>query len=119
MPQDTIAKIKEILNTADKLNFDDTERLSELLDQLQIELASLPNSEKAQALEIARSNVRLVAAVSCNSKSFARDARILIDGGYKLNALTLVDQFLHSAHIELVGIFEKKPETKRPRRLLG
>jgi 23S rRNA (uracil1939-C5)-methyltransferase len=74
---------------------------------------------EAQALEIARSNVRLVAAVSCNSTSFARDARILIDGGYKLSVLTLVDQFLYSAHIELVGIFEKKPETKRPRRLLG
>lgn len=74
---------------------------------------------EAQALEIARSNVRLVAAVSCNPTSFARDARILIDGGYKLTALTLVDQFLYSAHIELVGIFEKKPEKSRQRRLLG
>ncbi len=54
MPQDTIAKIKEILKTSDKLNFDDTEHLSELLDQLQIELKSLPESEKVQALEIAK-----------------------------------------------------------------
>ena len=54
MPQDTIAKIKEILKTSDKLNFVETEQLSELLDQLQVELETLPESEKAQALEIAQ-----------------------------------------------------------------
>ncbi|WP_119328237.1 DUF4404 family protein [Cysteiniphilum halobium] len=53
MPQDTIAKIKEILKDTNKLNFDDTKRMSELLDQLQTELESLPESEKVQALEIA------------------------------------------------------------------
>ena len=50
MLQDTIAKIKEILKASYK--FDDTERLSKLLDQLQTEVASLPKSEKAQTREI-------------------------------------------------------------------
>jgi 23S rRNA (uracil1939-C5)-methyltransferase len=45
--------------------------------------------------------------VSCNSATFARDARILIDGGYRLTQVTPVDQFRYSAHVELVGRFEK------------
>lgn len=61
----------------------------------------------AQAEEIAKSKVPLVAAVSCNPATFARDARTLLDGGYALETLTPVDQFLWSPHIELVGIFRK------------
>jgi len=51
--------------------------------------------------------VARIAAVSCNPASFARDARILIDGGYRLSALTPIDQFLWSSHIELVAIFQR------------
>lgn len=60
---------------------------------------------KAQAAEIARSRVPLVVAVSCNPASFARDARLLADGGYRLRALTPIDQFLWSPHLEVVGAF--------------
>ena len=45
--------------------------------------------------------------MSCNAATFARDARILIDGGYRLTQVTPVDQFRHSAHVELVGKFER------------
>jgi 23S rRNA (uracil1939-C5)-methyltransferase len=45
--------------------------------------------------------------VSCNPASFSRDARILTDGGYALTSLRLVDAFLWSARIELVGSFVK------------
>jgi 23S rRNA (uracil1939-C5)-methyltransferase len=62
---------------------------------------------EAQAREIAVSAVPVVVAVSCNPVSFARDARILVDGGYRLTRVTPVDQFLYSAHVELVGRFEK------------
>jgi 23S rRNA (uracil1939-C5)-methyltransferase len=49
-----------------------------------------------------------------------RDAEILIKGGYQLLSVTPVDQFRHSAHIELVGIFEKPVQQKKAtRRLLG
>jgi 23S rRNA (uracil1939-C5)-methyltransferase len=39
--------------------------------------------------------------------TFARDARILIDGGYRLKRVTPVDQFRYSAHVELVGLFQR------------
>jgi 23S rRNA (uracil1939-C5)-methyltransferase len=45
--------------------------------------------------------------VSCNPATFARDARILIAGGYRPTQVTPVDQFRYSAHVELVGRFEK------------
>jgi 23S rRNA (uracil1939-C5)-methyltransferase len=62
---------------------------------------------EAQAREIAASPVPIVVAVSCNALTFARDARILVDGGYRLTRVTPVDQFLYSAHVELVARFEK------------
>jgi len=60
-----------------------------------------------QAQELALSKVPLVVAVSCDATTFARDARILIDGGYKLVTVTPVDQFRYSYHVELVAKFEK------------
>ena len=62
---------------------------------------------QAQARELARSKIATVVAVSCNPTTFARDARILIDGGYRLTRVTPVDQFLYSAHVELVARFER------------
>ena len=60
-----------------------------------------------QAKLLAASSVPAVIYVSCNPASFARDARILIDGGYALQSVTPVDQFLFSPHVELVAIFGK------------
>jgi 23S rRNA (uracil1939-C5)-methyltransferase len=65
---------------------------------------------EAQARALAASKVPIVVAVSCNPASFARDAKILVDGGYRLTRVTPVDQFLYSAHVELVGRFEKRRE---------
>lgn len=62
---------------------------------------------KAQAENIALSNVPCVAMVSCNPNSFARDAKILIDGGYKLGEVWPVGQFRWSIHTELVAAFYK------------
>ena len=62
---------------------------------------------EAQARALAASAVPLVIAVSCNPMTFARDARILIDGGYRLTRVTPVDQFRYSFHVELVGRFER------------
>jgi 23S rRNA (uracil1939-C5)-methyltransferase len=60
---------------------------------------------QAQVLQLAASQIAAVVAVSCNVATFARDARILIDGGYKLEGVTPVDQFRHTPHIELVARF--------------
>jgi 23S rRNA (uracil1939-C5)-methyltransferase len=62
---------------------------------------------QTQSREIAASRVPVIAAVSCNPGTFARDARILIDGGYRLISVMPVDQFRYSAHVELVAWFEK------------
>ncbi|RVC74070.1 class I SAM-dependent RNA methyltransferase [Mesorhizobium sp. M4A.F.Ca.ET.022.05.2.1] len=65
-----------------------------------------------QSKQIARSDVPLVAAVSCNPVTLARDLRILIDGGYTLMSVTPIDQFLWSPHVEAVALLEK-PKRRR------
>ena len=60
-----------------------------------------------QASEIAGSSAPLVIGVSCNPKTFARDAALLAAAGYHLIEVTPVDQFVYSPHIELVGVFAK------------
>ena len=62
---------------------------------------------QAQAQQLAASKIPVVVAVSCNVATFARDARILIDGGYRLEAVTPVDQFRHTPHVELVARFAR------------
>lgn len=62
---------------------------------------------QAQATQLAASKVPSVIAVSCNVATFARDARVLIDGGYRIEGVTPVDQFRHTPHVELVAKFSK------------
>src|SRR5256885_167886 len=62
---------------------------------------------QAQALKLAASKVPVVVAVSCNVATFARDARLLIDGGYKIDTVVPVDQFRHTPHVELVARFTR------------
>jgi 23S rRNA (uracil1939-C5)-methyltransferase len=61
----------------------------------------------AQCAELARSSVPRLVAVSCNPASFARDARLLVDGGYRLKRVQPVDQFVWSPHVELVAWLER------------
>lgn len=61
---------------------------------------------KMQAIEIAQSRVPVVVAVSCDPGTFMRDARILVEGGYRLTRLRPVDQFLWSPHLELAARFD-------------
>jgi 23S rRNA (uracil1939-C5)-methyltransferase len=63
---------------------------------------------QAQAQQLAASKVPVVVAVSCSAATFARDARILTEGGYTIERVTPVDQFRHTPHVELVGRFERK-----------
>lgn len=60
-----------------------------------------------QCLRLAASLCERVVYISCNPESFARDAKILSDGGYKLLEVTPVDQFYWTPHLEVVGIFVK------------
>ncbi len=62
---------------------------------------------KAQAIQLAQSHVPVIVAISCDPPNFARDAKILIDGGYRLQSLQPVDQFLWSTHLELAAHFTR------------
>ena len=61
----------------------------------------------AQMPNLVASKIARIAYVSCNPATFARDARTLLDGGFRLTRVTPLDQFLWSPHIELVGAFER------------
>ena len=60
-----------------------------------------------QTRQLVGTKAHTVVYVSCNPVTFARDARILIDAGFRLETVTPVDQFLWSAHVELVGVFRR------------
>lgn len=62
----------------------------------------------AQAAEIAKSGVAKVIGISCNPATFARDAALIVTAGYELAKVTPVDQFVWSAHVELVGEFTRR-----------
>ena len=68
----------------------------------------------AQSRALAAAALPLVVAISCNAASFARDARILVDGGYQIEAVTPLDQFRFSPHVEIVAVF-RRPSRKRAR----
>ncbi|MDG1298875.1 MAG: RsmD family RNA methyltransferase [Paracoccaceae bacterium] len=62
---------------------------------------------EAQSRELAQSHIKRISSVSCNPKTFSRDAKILVDSGFKLDWVQPIDQFLWSSHIELVAQFSR------------
>ena len=62
---------------------------------------------EAQCAELARSQVKKVVAISCNPLTLARDLSILIAGGYRIDQVTPIDQFLWSSHVEAVALLER------------
>ena len=63
---------------------------------------------RAQAEKLVRSTVPLLVAVSCDPGTLARDLRVLVDGGYAIEAVTPIDQFLYSAHVEVVAVLRRR-----------
>ncbi len=61
-----------------------------------------------QATMLAQSRVPRLVGVSCNPATFARDARILAKGGYELTSIQIIDQFVGSHHVEMVGVYSKR-----------
>ena len=91
-------------------------------DELAAFDAALIDPPRAGAIEQARalaaSTLPLVVSISCNAATFARDARILIDGGFQVEAVTPLDQFRFSAHVEIAAVFRRPKPKARVRRLL-
>jgi 23S rRNA (uracil1939-C5)-methyltransferase len=73
----------------------------------------------AQAKELAKSGVPVVVAISCNAETFARDGRVLVDGGYEMGQVTPLDQFRYSPHVEIVAVFRRRRAARRPRGVFG
>jgi 23S rRNA (uracil1939-C5)-methyltransferase len=61
----------------------------------------------AQSRELAASKVSRIVGVSCNPATFARDASILVGGGFRLRTVDVIDQFLWSPHVELISVFDR------------
>lgn len=61
-----------------------------------------------QVKSIASGRTPVLIGVSCNPATFARDARMLVDGGYRLESVRVIDQFTWSHHVELVALFTKR-----------
>lgn len=57
---------------------------------------------------VSMNNILEIVYISCNPSTFARDAKILSDNGYKLNIVQPVDMFPFTSHIEVVGLFTKE-----------
>ena len=60
-----------------------------------------------QAVVFAASRVERIVAVSCNPATFARDARALADGGYRLERIKPIGQSRWSTHVELIAAFTR------------
>lgn len=63
---------------------------------------------REQAEQLALSKAPVIAYVSCNPSSFARDAKTICEGGYRLDWVQPVGQFRWSTHVELVGRFSRQ-----------
>ena len=60
-----------------------------------------------QSQQLAKSNVKKIAAISCNPATLARDLNILIEGGFKLISVTPIDQFSYTPHLEAVALLQR------------
>jgi 23S rRNA (uracil1939-C5)-methyltransferase len=114
--QDAIAALKQAAGNAPGLKPIEAETrdlfrrpvLAQELRSFDVVLFDPPRQgAEAQARALASAAIPVIVAVSCNPNTFARDARILCDGGYRLTRVTPVDQFRYSAHVEIVARLER------------
>lgn len=62
---------------------------------------------EAQIGQLAKAQIPVIAMVSCSPATFARDAKTLIEAGYVMSDLRVVDQFRWATHVEMVAAFRR------------
>ena len=80
---------------------------AELEDVAAVVLDPPRSGAEAQCRQLAASPVARIAYVSCNPGTFARDAALLVAGGYTLDWVRPVGQFRWSTHVELAARFSR------------
>ena len=112
--RDAAASLKAAANRAQRQIFVDHRDLfrrpltSTELDRFHAIVLDPPRAgAKEQVEQLAASKVERVGYASCNPATFARDAKALADGGYRLDWVQPVGQFRWSTHVELVGAFSR------------
>lgn len=110
----TLSALKSSANAAQKQIFSEHRDLyrrplnSEELNRFDAVILDPPRAgAREQVDQLAQSNVKDIAYVSCNPSSFARDAKRLIAGGYRLDKIWPIGQFRWSTHVELVSKLSK------------
>jgi 23S rRNA (uracil1939-C5)-methyltransferase len=68
---------------------------------------------ESQAHQLAHSSVPIVICVSCNPGTLARDVRIMLDGGYALQSVSPIDQFLYAPHVEAIAVLRRQKRCPR------
>lgn len=61
----------------------------------------------AQTGELAKSKLQSIGFVSCNLVTFGRDAKTLVEAGFAIDWLHVVDQFRWSPHVEIAAKFSR------------
>jgi len=111
-----LASLKTAVDTAglggrlrtEQRNLFDAPLLPAEFDKITAVILDPPRSgAAAQCQQLAQSDVTSIAMVSCNPASFARDAALLVAGGFQLEWVQPIDQFTFSNHLELVGAFRR------------
>lgn len=81
---------------------------AQLLNKADVVVIDPPRAgANAQCIEVAKSNAKTIIYVSCNPETFAKDSKVLVDAGYTLNKVHILDQFIYTPHLEVVGILTK------------
>jgi 23S rRNA (uracil1939-C5)-methyltransferase len=112
--RDSILSLKAAAGQARRLVFADHRDLfrrpvtSADLDKFEAVVLDPPRAgAREQVGEIAKARTPILAYVSCNPNTFARDAEILCEGGYRLDWIQPVGQFRWSTHVELAARFTR------------
>jgi 23S rRNA (uracil1939-C5)-methyltransferase len=86
-------------------NLFDTPVKAQQLNKADVVVIDPPRAgASAQCIEIGKSNVKTIIYVSCNPETFAKDCAVLRDAGYRLNKVHILDQFIYTPHLEVVGV---------------